>query len=53
MRNPSSAPRILPPVVTCPSRPLYCLQGLPQNLQHPVAVAGLFSPFGDVLDVKL
>ncbi|KAL4427902.1 hypothetical protein ABPG75_001991 [Micractinium tetrahymenae] len=29
------------------------VQGLPQNLQHPVAVAGLFSPFGDVLDVKL
>lgn len=29
------------------------LQGLPQSLQHPVAVAGLFSPFGDVLDVKL
>lgn len=30
-----------------------CPQGLPQTLQHPVAVAGLFSPFGDVLDVKL
>lgn len=29
------------------------VQGLPQGLQHPVAVAGLFSPFGDVLDVKL
>jgi hypothetical protein len=29
------------------------VQGLPQTLQHPVAVAGLFSPFGDVLDVKL
>lgn len=29
------------------------VQGLPQSLQHPVAVAGLFSPFGDVLDVKL
>lgn len=29
------------------------LQGLPHNLQHPVAVAGLFTPFGDVLDVKL
>ncbi|EFN58074.1 hypothetical protein CHLNCDRAFT_142360 [Chlorella variabilis] len=27
--------------------------GLPQSLQHPVAVAGLFTPFGDVLDVKL
>ncbi|PSC69825.1 von Willebrand type A [Micractinium conductrix] len=29
------------------------VQGLPQALQHPVAVAGLFAPFGDVLDVKL
>lgn len=36
-----------------PGAPFRTLQGLPQSLQHPVAVAGLFAPFGDVLDVKL
>lgn len=48
-RLPAAAPR--PHVPHPPPSPLP--QGLPQSLQHPVAVAGLFSPFGDVLDVKL
>ena len=42
-------------VASCPCPPRRCsyVQGLPAALQHPVAVAGLFQPFGDVLDVKL